>query len=204
MMQETSSSSTPPSRSAPRTRNASTRLSFNSAPISKPSSTAGAVRLLPLPHITPTNPSPDNANRAAQAQSKIKVLEKLPELEPPEEDDVVKFKFQEAEKISPPLLQLSEVSFGYTKDKPILKGVNIDVGLDSRLAIIGANGAGKSTLCVRFRLCCACGKFADAGEDRMKLLIGEISPTHGQQSRNGRLRIACASLLLPTSRSLTR
>lgn len=34
----------------------------------------------------------DNANRAAQAQSKIKVLEKLPELEMPEEDDVVKFK----------------------------------------------------------------------------------------------------------------
>lgn len=34
----------------------------------------------------------DNANRAPQAQSRMKVLEKLPELEPPEEDDVVKFK----------------------------------------------------------------------------------------------------------------
>ncbi|GAA5973896.1 hypothetical protein JCM21900_005920 [Sporobolomyces salmonicolor] len=111
-----------------------------------------------------------NANRAAQAQMKIKILEKLPELTPPEEDDVVTFKFPETEKISPPLLQLSEVSFGYTKDKPLLKGVNIDVGLDSRIGLIGANGAGKSTM--------------------LKLLIGELTPTTGQQTRNGRLRIA--------------
>lgn len=83
----------------------------------------------------------------------------------PEADDVVKFKyvhlrpvaitaltshpsprFVETEKISPPLLQLSDVSFSYTKDKPILAGVNIDVSLDSRIGIIGSNGAGKSTL----------------------------------------------------------
>ncbi|GAA5858103.1 hypothetical protein JCM8547_005652 [Rhodosporidiobolus lusitaniae] len=111
-----------------------------------------------------------NANRAAQAQSKIKILEKLPELTPPEEDDIVTFKFPETDKISPPLLQLSDVSFGYTKDRPLLRGVNIDVGLDSRIGLIGANGAGKSTM--------------------MKLLIGELQPSAGQQSRNGRLRIA--------------
>ncbi|KAL8280925.1 hypothetical protein RQP46_006604 [Phenoliferia psychrophenolica] len=111
-----------------------------------------------------------NANRAAQAQSKIKILEKLPELEPPEQDDVVKFKFIETDKVSPPLLQLSEASFAYSKDKPILAGVNIDISLDSRIGVVGANGAGKSTL--------------------MKLLIGELQPTAGQQSRNGRLRIA--------------
>ncbi|KAI5474888.1 ATP-binding cassette, sub-family F, member 3 [Pseudohyphozyma bogoriensis] len=111
-----------------------------------------------------------NAKRASLAQSKMKVLEKLPDLQPPDEDDVVKFKFLETEKISPPLLQLSEVGFGYSKDKPILAGVNISVDLDSRLGLIGANGAGKSTL--------------------MKLLIGELNPTTGQQQRNGRLRIA--------------
>jgi ATP-binding cassette subfamily F protein 3 len=43
-------------------------------------------------------------------------------------------------------LQLNEVTFGYTKEKLILKSVNIDVGLDSRIAVIGPNGAGKSTL----------------------------------------------------------
>jgi ATP-binding cassette subfamily F protein 3 len=41
---------------------------------------------------------------------------------------------------------MSEVSFGYTSDKLILKSVNFDIGLESRIAIVGANGAGKSTL----------------------------------------------------------
>jgi ABC-type bacteriocin/lantibiotic exporter with double-glycine peptidase domain len=45
---------------------------------------------------------------------------------------------------------MSEVTFGYTPDKPVLKKVNFDVGLDSRIAIVGANGAGKSTVYV----CC--------------------------------------------------
>lgn len=104
------------------------------------------------------------------------------------------FKFPETDKISPPLLQLSDVAFGYTKDKPLLKNVNINVALDSRLGLIGANGAGKSTLYVSLSL------FSSTKTDvltssvvayRMKLLIGELAPTSGQQSRNGRLRIAC-------------
>lgn len=57
-----------------------------------------------------------------------------------------KTRFPETEKISPPVLQLNEVSFGYTSERPLLKGINFDVGLDSRIAIVGANGAGKSTL----------------------------------------------------------
>ena len=83
-----------------------------------------------------------NANRAAQAQSKIKILEKLPELEPPEDEDVVTFKFAEADKLSPPLLQLDGVTFGYTPEKMIFsgKGVNVGVDSDSRIGIIGPNG----------------------------------------------------------------
>ncbi|KAH8120718.1 P-loop containing nucleoside triphosphate hydrolase protein [Phellopilus nigrolimitatus] len=110
-----------------------------------------------------------NANRAAQAQSKIKILEKLPELQPPEADETETFRFPDCDKISPPLLQLSGVSFGYTPDHPILKNIDIDVGLDSRIAIVGANGAGKSTL--------------------IKLLTEELSPNSGQTNRNGRLRV---------------
>ncbi|KZT08969.1 P-loop containing nucleoside triphosphate hydrolase protein [Laetiporus sulphureus 93-53] len=110
-----------------------------------------------------------NANRAAQAQSKIKILEKLPELHPPETEETESFKFPETEKISPPVLQLSEVSFGYTPDRIILRNVNIDVGLDSRMAIVGPNGAGKSTL--------------------IKLLTGELKPLSGHVNQNGRLRI---------------
>ncbi|KAJ3724088.1 P-loop containing nucleoside triphosphate hydrolase protein [Lentinula raphanica] len=110
-----------------------------------------------------------NANRAAQAQSKIKILEKLPDLQPPEEDETENFKFPETEKISPPLLQMSEVTFGYTPEKMILKNVSFDVGLDSRIAIVGANGSGKSTL--------------------VKILTGDLNPLGGQVNRNGRLRV---------------
>lgn len=52
-------------------------------------------------------------------------------------------RFPEVDKISPPLLQLSGVNFGYTPEKQILKDVYIDVGLDSRIAVVGANGAGR-------------------------------------------------------------
>lgn len=43
---------------------------------------------------------------------------------------------------------MSDVIFGYTPEKIILKNVYFDVGLDSRIAMVGANGAGKSTLYV--------------------------------------------------------
>lgn len=119
-----------------------------------------------------------STNIAAQAQMKIKILEKVnlsrfpacsvlmqclasrPPTSRARGDGTVQVRrtysdiffirsrsrFPETEKISPPLLQMSEVTFGYTADKIILKGVNIDVGLDSRIAMVGANGAGKSTL----------------------------------------------------------
>jgi ATP-binding cassette subfamily F protein 3 len=81
-----------------------------------------------------------NANRAPQAQSKIKILEKLPALEPPEEEESMTFKFAEADKLSPPLLQLDEASFGYIPERLILKNVSIDIDTDSRHGIIGPNG----------------------------------------------------------------
>ncbi|KAI9567006.1 P-loop containing nucleoside triphosphate hydrolase protein [Boletus coccyginus] len=110
-----------------------------------------------------------NANRAAQAQARIKILEKLPDIEPPEEDEKESFKFPDTEKIPPPLLQLSGVNFGYTPDQILLKNMDIDVGLDSRIAVVGPNGAGKSTL--------------------IKLLTGELRPLSGELKKNGRLRI---------------
>ncbi|KAI7904787.1 P-loop containing nucleoside triphosphate hydrolase protein [Cokeromyces recurvatus] len=111
-----------------------------------------------------------NAKRAPQAQSKIKILEKLPALEPPEDEKIVTFQFPNPDPLSPPILQMSEVTFGYTASKTIISNVNIDLRMDSRIAVVGPNGAGKSTM--------------------LKLLTEENKPVSGTVHRNGRLRIA--------------
>ncbi|EIE89528.1 hypothetical protein G6F45_000685 [Rhizopus arrhizus] len=111
-----------------------------------------------------------NAKRAPQAQSKIKILEKLPVLELPEDEKLITFQFPNPDALSPPILQMSEVTFGYTPEKTIIRNVNIDLRMDSRIAVVGPNGAGKSTM--------------------LKLLTEENKPTQGLVHRNGRLRIA--------------
>jgi ATP-binding cassette subfamily F protein 3 len=92
-----------------------------------------------------------NAKRAAQAQSKMKILEKLPPLVEPSKDDMagmgqgqesIYFKFPDPEKLSPPILRLDGVSFGYDKSKIILQNVSFDLQMDSKIAICGPNGAG--------------------------------------------------------------
>lgn len=97
-----------------------------------------------------------NANRSAQAQSKIKILEKLPPLTPPSKDDMegmgegqenVYFKFPEPEKLSPPILQLDEVTFGYDKSRAILSNVSFDLQMDSKIAIVGPNGIFSNHYC---------------------------------------------------------
>ncbi|GME60034.1 translation initiation regulator [Neofusicoccum parvum] len=110
-----------------------------------------------------------NAAKSSEAQSRIKKLEKMPVLEAPESEYTVHFKFPEVEKLSPPIIQMSGVSFGYTPDKPLLSNVDLDVQLDSRIGIVGPNGAGKTTA--------------------LKLLIGALQPTKGLISQNPRLRV---------------
>lgn len=110
-----------------------------------------------------------NAAKSSEAQSRIKKLEKLPVLEAPEEDKTVTFKFPDVEKLSPPILQLQEVTFGYSPERLLLQNVNFDIQMDSRIAIVGANGCGKTTL--------------------LKILMETLRPLNGYVSKNARLRI---------------
>lgn len=114
-----------------------------------------------------------NANRAAQAQMKIKILEKLPELEPPEVENSIFFKFPDPEKLGPPILQMTDCTFGYTPEKTILERIYLDMQMDSRIAVVGPNGAGKTTM--------------------LKLLTGKLEPQKGMVHRHGRLRFALFS-----------
>lgn len=103
-----------------------------------------------------------NANRASSVQSKIKMLEKLPELKAIEKDGEVTLKFPDVVQLSPPILQLDEVSFRYdssTNNDYLFTGVNLTASLQSRICIVGENGAGKTTL--------------------LKIITGTLSPTRG-------------------------
>lgn len=110
-----------------------------------------------------------NAAKSSEAQLRIKKLEKLPILEPPEDEKTVTFKFPDPEKLSAPILQMNGVTFGYSPDKLLLNNVDMDVQMDLRIAFVGGNGTGKTTL--------------------LKLLMENLTPTEGFISRNGRLRI---------------
>lgn len=89
-----------------------------------------------------------NANRAASVQSKIKMLEKLPELKPVEKEIEAKLKFPDVEPLNPPVLAISDIEFKYNSNDvtPIFKNVSLSATSDSRICIVGENGAGKSTL----------------------------------------------------------
>ncbi|KAL4220972.1 ATP-binding cassette sub- F member 3 [Mactra antiquata] len=110
-----------------------------------------------------------NANRASQVQSKLKLLEKLPPLEPPGKDTDVTLRFPECEKLASNILQLDEVQFYYDKSRLIFDNVDCNANMSSRICIVGENGAGKTTL--------------------LKILLGDNSPTKGIRHAHRSLRI---------------
>lgn len=86
------------------------------------------------------------ATKARQAQSRIKQLERMQQLAPAHIDTPFTFQFREPSKMSSPLLQLNDVSIGYSADKILAQKINLQITPNSRLGLLGLNGAGKSTL----------------------------------------------------------
>ncbi|HTP84294.1 MAG TPA: ABC-F family ATP-binding cassette domain-containing protein, partial [Alphaproteobacteria bacterium] len=85
------------------------------------------------------------ATKARQAQSRLKALAKLAPVAIPREDAAVVFQFPEPKDLRPPLLTLDHASVGYEPGKPILRGLDMRLDPDDRIALLGANGNGKST-----------------------------------------------------------
>ena len=77
--------------------------------------------------------------------------------------------FPNPEKISPPLCRLDEAKIGWVPGEPVLTGVNLNVDLETRIALVGPNGAGKSTL--------------------LKALFGELELQDGYSFLHNRLRV---------------
>ncbi|MEZ6031237.1 MAG: ABC-F family ATP-binding cassette domain-containing protein [Hyphomonadaceae bacterium] len=86
------------------------------------------------------------ASKARQAQSRMKMLEKMTEITVPLAERTIPFKFYEAEELASPILELDKADMGYAAGKPVLERVSLRLDFDDRIAIVGANGQGKTTL----------------------------------------------------------
>jgi ATP-binding cassette subfamily F protein 3 len=85
------------------------------------------------------------ASKAKQAQSRIKMLERMTPITVAREAAVSPFRFPPPEELAPPLMALDDAAVGYN-GHPVLKRLSLRVDPDDRIALLGANGQGKSTL----------------------------------------------------------
>ncbi|MGC1504995.1 MAG: ABC-F family ATP-binding cassette domain-containing protein [Sulfitobacter sp.] len=100
------------------------------------------------------------ASKAKQAQSRLKMIEKMDMITPPEEAARKVFTFPEPEELSPPIINIEGGSVGYSDDNPVLTRLNLRIDQDDRIALLGKNGQGKSTL-------------AKLLSDRLQLMAGK-------------------------------
>ena len=108
------------------------------------------------------------ASKAVQAQSRVKMLEKMTPITPPEEARKQVFTFPAPEELSPPIINLDGAAVGYG-GPPVLRRLNLRIDQDDRIALLGRNGEGKSTL--------------------SKLLAGKLDACEGRMTRSSKLRI---------------
>ena len=108
------------------------------------------------------------ASKAKQAQSRVKMLEKMETITPPEEAAKRVFTFPEPEEMSPPIVNVEGADVGYD-GTPVLRKLNLRIDQDDRIALLGKNGQGKSTL--------------------SKLLSGRLDAMAGRVVMSSKLRI---------------
>jgi len=108
------------------------------------------------------------ASKAKQAQSRIKMIEKLETISSPQEAALRAFTFPEPEELSPPIVNLESASVGYG-DRAVLSKLNLRIDQDDRIALLGRNGEGKSTL--------------------SKLLAGKLEAMGGRLTKSNKLRV---------------
>ncbi|HJZ20317.1 MAG TPA: ABC-F family ATP-binding cassette domain-containing protein [Bradyrhizobium sp.] len=111
------------------------------------------------------------ASKARQAQSRVKMLERMKPVAALVTQDVREISFPAPEKmLSPPIIAVDAVSVGYDPKQPVLNRVTLRIDNDDRIALLGANGNGKSTL--------------------VKLLANRLAPFSGTITRADKLSIA--------------
>ncbi|MBI1407578.1 MAG: ATP-binding cassette domain-containing protein [Caulobacter sp.] len=85
------------------------------------------------------------ASKATQAQSRLKMLQKLPPVTLTLEERTAPFTIPSPKRpLAPPLIRLDNAAVGYG-GPPILRNLNLRMDIDDRIGLLGVNGAGKST-----------------------------------------------------------
>jgi len=111
------------------------------------------------------------ATKARQAQSRLKMLEKMETIADVFHDDVPPITIPDPVlRAASPILHFERVAVGYQPGRPVLKGIDLRIDTDDRIALLGANGNGKST-------------FA-------KLVAGKLAPESGTLTRAPKLSVA--------------
>ncbi len=85
------------------------------------------------------------ASKAKQAQSRVKMLDRMEMIGPAHVDSPFRFQITANEKLSMPMVSLDRCTLGYG-DTQILTHVNMSLNPGDRIGLLGGNGAGKSTL----------------------------------------------------------
>lgn len=86
------------------------------------------------------------ASKAKQAQSRLKMIDKIEQVAQAQIDSPFTFEFYPCPKAGYSLVQCEAVQAGYSPDKAILKNINLIIKPGDRIALLGPNGQGKSTL----------------------------------------------------------
>lgn len=109
------------------------------------------------------------ATKAKQAQSRLKMIDKIERVAQAQFDSPFSFSFLPSPKMGNPLIRCDELNAGYAASQPILKCINLILKPGDRIALLGPNGMGKSTF--------------------IKTLTGELPPLHGKLERHTHLKI---------------
>jgi len=117
------------------------------------------------------------ASKAKQAQSRLKMLEKMGDAPPVPVDAQVQFILPRPEQLPPYLITIEDGEAGYVTggdydygEKIVLKNLNITLSQDDKIALLGANGNGKSTLA--------------------KVLAGRLHLLRGKTKKSKKMRVA--------------
>ncbi len=108
------------------------------------------------------------ATKARQAQSRLKMIEKMGPIAAVPIEEEIKFNFPAPDQLASPIETIDQVSVGYDKGPLVLKKLDLRLDMDDRIALLGQNGNGKSTF--------------------IRLLSDRLAPREGKVKRSSKLR----------------